>query len=142
LCRQHPPELAEGGINFKRREGDLDALGRHLLLDLKDCNREVLNDLTLLRDATLFAAQKAGATVLKEYFHQFAPQGVSGAVIIAESHLSLHTWPEHGYAAIDIFTCGDTVKADVAAQLLIEKLESKDPAIMEIKRGVLVAQPV
>lgn len=120
----------------------MDALGKHLLLELKDCNREVLDDLTFLEQVLVSAAEKAGATVLQKYFHQFAPQGVSGAVIIAESHLSLHTWPEHGYAAADIFTCGDTVKPEAAAQFLIEKLDSKDPAVMEIRRGVLVAQPV
>lgn len=119
----------------------MDALGKHLLLELKDCNREVLNDLTYLENVFVSAAQEAGATVLGKYFHQFAPQGVSGAVIIAESHLSLHTWPEHGYAAVDIFTCGDTVRTQRAADLLIEKLGSKNPSIMEIKRGVLGTQP-
>lgn len=119
----------------------MDALGKHLLLELNDCNREVLNDLTYLENVLVSVAQEAGATVLGKYFHQFAPQGVSGAVIIAESHLSLHTWPEHGYAAVDIFTCGDTVNTELAAESLIEKLESKDPAIMEIKRGILAGQP-
>ena len=119
----------------------MNALGIHLLLELKDCNREVLDDLTYLQSVLVAAAQEAGATVLEDYFHHFAPQGVSGAVIIAESHLSLHTWPEHGYAAVDIFTCGDTVNTELAARLLIEKLQSKDPAIMEIKRGVLVTEP-
>ena len=119
----------------------MDALGKHLLLELKDCNQEVLNDLTYLENVLVSAAQEAGATVLGKYFHQFAPQGVSGAVIIAESHLSLHTWPEHGYAAVDIFTCGDTVRTQRAADLLIEKLESKDPSTMEIKRGILGTQP-
>ena len=118
------------------------ALGRHLLLELKDCNREVLNDLSFLQNVMVSAAQEAGATVLEKYFHQFSPQGVSGAVIIAESHLSLHTWPEYGYAAADIFTCGDTVRAETAADFLVEKLESKDPTVMEIKRGVLAAQLV
>lgn len=124
---------------LKGREGDLNALGKHLLLELKDCNKEVLNDLNFLKDALLSAAEEAGATVVGESFHQFAPQGVSGTVIIAESHIFLHTWPEYGYAAVDIFTCGDTVKADVAAELLIKRLETKDPTIIELKRGVLVS---
>lgn len=112
------------------------ALGKHLLLELKDCNQEVLNDLTYLQDAMLTAADQAGATVLEKYFHQFSPQGVSGAVIIAESHLSLHTWPEYGYAAVDIFTCGDTVSTEAAAEFLIQRLESRDPVVMEIRRGI------
>ncbi|OGO04944.1 MAG: S-adenosylmethionine decarboxylase proenzyme [Chloroflexi bacterium RBG_13_54_8] len=118
----------------------MNALGNHLLLELKDCNREVLNDLSFLQNALVSAAEEAGATVLAKYFHQFSPQGVSGAIIIAESHLSLHTWPEHGYAAVDIFTCGNTVNAEAAADLLIEKLQSKDPAVMEIKRGLLIKE--
>jgi S-adenosylmethionine decarboxylase proenzyme len=64
---------------------------------------------------------------------------VSGAVLIAESHLSLHTWPEHGYAAVDIFTCGDSVNSELAAELLIKSLESRDATVMEIKRGVFVS---
>ena len=127
----------EGIKIFKRGEGDLNALGKHLLLELKDCNKEVLNDLSFLKDALLSAAEEAGAIVVGESFHQFAPQGVSGAVLIAESHLFLHTWPEYGYAAVDIFTCGDSVKSDVAAELLIKRLESKDPSIVELKRGIL-----
>ena len=122
-----------------RREGDLNALGKHLLLDLKDCNREVLDDLNFLQNALVSAAQEAGATVVGKHFHRFAPQGVSGAVLIAESHLSLHTWPEHGYAAVDIFTCGDSVNSELAAELLIKSLESKDASVMEIKRGVFVS---
>jgi S-adenosylmethionine decarboxylase len=124
---------------LKRREGDLNALGRHILLELKDCNREVLNNLDLLQDVLCSAAQEAGATVLEKHFHHFSPQGVSGAVIIAESHLALHTWPEYGYAALDIFTCGDSVKPEVAVELLIKIFESKDPTIIELKRGVLVS---
>ena len=117
----------------------MNALGRHMLLELKDCNREVLNNLDLLQDVLCSAAQEAGATVLEKHFHHFSPQGVSGAVIIAESHLALHTWPEYGYAALDIFTCGDSVKPEVAVELLIKIFESKDPTIIELKRGVLVS---
>ena len=117
----------------------MNALGRHILLELKDCNREVLNNLDLLQDALCSAAQEAGATVLERHFHHFSPQGVSGAVIIAESHLAVHTWPEYGYAALDIFTCGESVKPEVAVELLIKIFESKDPTIIELKRGVLVS---
>ena len=117
----------------------MNALGKQLLLELKDCKREMLDDLSFLQDALVAAAEKAGATVLGEHFHQFAPQGVSGAVIIAESHFALHTWPEYGYAAVDIFTCGDSVKPEVALEFLIKMLESKDPTIVELKRGVLIS---
>ena len=116
----------------------MNALGRHLLVELNDCNREVLNDLDLLRDAMLTAAIKCGAVILGDSFHRFSPQGVSGVVVIAESHLSVHTWPEYGYAAVDVFTCGTTVNPQTAAEVLIEKLGSKNHSLTEIPRGVMV----
>ncbi len=115
----------------------MNALGKHLLLELKDCDREVLNDLDLLKSILLAAASEAGATVLGESFHQFNPHGVSGVVIIAESHLFIHTWPECGYAAVDIFTCGDSVQPGKAAQKLIRGLGAKSHSILEIQRGIL-----
>ena len=86
------------------------ALGKHLLLELNDCDPKLLNDIGLIREIMLAAANESGATVLGESFHQFSPQGVSGVILIAESHLSVHTWPEHGYAGADILTCGTRVK--------------------------------
>jgi S-adenosylmethionine decarboxylase proenzyme len=117
----------------------LNALGRHLLLELQDCDREVLNDLGFLRQAMLAAAIESGATVMGESFHHFSPQGVSGVVIIAESHLSIHTWPEHGYAAVDVFTCGTSVEPRKAAEVLIERLGAKSHSMMELQRGLLAA---
>jgi S-adenosylmethionine decarboxylase len=116
----------------------LNALGRHLLVELHDCDREALNDLDLIREAMLKAAVDCGAVVLGESFHRFSPQGVSGVVVIAESHISIHTWPEHGYAAADVFTCGTSVNPEIAAKVLIEKLKSKNHTLTEIKRGILV----
>ncbi len=118
----------------------MDALGRHLLLELRECNKAVLDDLKYLENALVSAAREAGATVLDKSFHHFAPQGVSGVVLIAESHLSLHTWPEHAYAAVDIFTCGSTVRIEVAADALIRQLGSKDPSVLEVKRGMFVRE--
>jgi S-adenosylmethionine decarboxylase len=117
----------------------LNALGRHLLVELQDCDREVLDDLGFLRKVVLEAAIACGAVVLGDSFHRFSPQGVSGVVVIAESHLSIHTWPEYAYAAVDIFTCGTTVEPRKAAEVLIEKLGSKNPSLTEIQRGILVA---
>ncbi len=116
----------------------MNALGRHLLVELYDCDREALNDLDLLRDVMVKAAIDCGAVVLGDSFHRFSPQGVSGVVVIAESHLSIHTWPEYGYAAVDVFTCGTTVNPEKAAEVLIEKLGSKNHSMTEIPRGVLV----
>ena len=117
----------------------MNVLGRHLLVELQDCNREVLNNLSFLRDAMVAAAIDSGALVLGESFHHFSPQGVSGVVIIAESHLSIHTWPEYGYAAVDIFSCGTAVKPQKAADTLVGKLEAKNHSLQEIQRGILAA---
>ena len=116
----------------------MNALGRHLLVELYDCDRDALNDLDLIRDVMVQAAIECGAVVLGESFHRFSPQGVSGVVVIAESHLSIHTWPEYGYAAVDVFTCGTTVNPEKAAEVLIERLGSRNHSLMEIPRGVLV----
>ena len=115
----------------------MNALGKHLLLELKGCEKEVLNDISFLKEALMAAAGEAGATVLGESFHQFNPQGVSGVVMIAESHLVIHTWPEYGYASADIFTCGDSVQPEKAAETLVRKLGSKNHSIIEMQRGIL-----
>ncbi len=117
----------------------MNALGKHILLELKDCNREALNDLDYLKSTLREAAEKCGATILGETFHLYSPQGVSGVVTIAESHLFIHTWPEYGYAAADIFTCGSTVRPEVAAEVLVDRLDSKNYSVIEIQRGLLVA---
>jgi S-adenosylmethionine decarboxylase len=116
----------------------LNALGRHILVELHDCDKEALNNLDLIREVMRKAAIDCGAVILGESFHRFSPQGVSGVVVIAESHISIHTWPEYGYAAVDVFTCGTSVNPEIAAQVLIEKLGSKNHTLTEIKRGVLV----
>jgi S-adenosylmethionine decarboxylase len=109
-----------------------------LLVELYDCDKEALNDLGFIRKTMADAAIVCGAVVLGDSFHRFSPQGVSGVVIIAESHLSIHTWPEYGYAAVDVFTCGTSVQPEKAAGVLIAKLGSRNHSLMEIPRGVLV----
>ncbi len=113
------------------------ALGRHLLLELENCNKEMLDDSDFLRDCLNEAAIKCGATVVGESFYHFSPCGVSGVVNIAESHISIHTWPEYSYAAVDVFTCGDDVKPDEAAKLIVEKLEAKNYSVVELRRGIV-----
>ena len=117
----------------------MEALGRHVLLELRDCNVDKLDDLPFLRKTMLHAAEETGATIIDDIFHQFSPYGVTGVVAIAESHLCIHTWPEHAYAAVDIFTCGAAFNPTEAAHLIIEALESKDPDLSEVERGVLNA---
>ena len=115
----------------------MEALGRHVLLELRDCNAAKLDDLPYLKGTMMHAAVETGATIIGEIFHQFAPQGVTGVIAIAESHLCIHTWPEFGYAAVDIFTCGAAFDPTEAAHLIVAALESKDPEITEVIRGQL-----
>ncbi|MQF48683.1 adenosylmethionine decarboxylase [SAR202 cluster bacterium AC-647-N09_OGT_505m] len=115
----------------------MNALGTHILLELKDCNRDLLDNLPYIQNALLEAAEETGATVIGQSFHQFSPQGVTGVLAIAESHLCIHTWPEYGYAAVDIFTCGEGFQPRKAANLVVQSLESKEHSITEIKRGIL-----
>jgi len=115
----------------------LHALGTHLLVELRDCNPKIIKDLAKVKNALVSAAKEAKATIVDISFHEFNPFGISGMVIIAESHLSIHTWPEYSYAAVDIFTCGDLIKPEVAASFLIKEFESKTPSIVELKRGIL-----
>lgn len=115
----------------------MNALGTHLLAELRDCDRDRLDDLAYIREALLSAATEVGATILGDTFHQFSPQGVTGIVAIAESHLSIHTWPEYGYAALDVFTCGTSFIPAKAARLVIQRLDCKNPEIVEIPRGKL-----
>ena len=115
----------------------MQALGQHLLVELRDCNKILLNNLEMTRAFMVSAAKEARATVIGAHFHEFSPHGISGVVIIAESHLSIHTWPEYGYAAVDVFTCGDVLQPSVAADYLVQKFECKNPSLIEVKRGTL-----
>jgi S-adenosylmethionine decarboxylase len=108
-----------------------------LLVELKDSNSKILNDIKKVQEILISAARQAKATIVEISFHKFSPFGISGVVVIAESHLTIHTWPEYGFAAVDIFTCGDLLKPEVAASYLIEKFQSKNPSMVEIKRGLL-----
>ncbi len=111
-------------------------LGIHLLIEFCSCNRQKLDTLDYLESAMSRAAAAAGATVLKTAFQDFNPQGVSGVVVIAESHLTIHTWPEHGYAAVDIFTCGTRVDPWKAVEYLEQELEAGSTHVKDFQRGL------
>ena len=120
----------------------MNSLGRHVLVDLYDCDPALLDDLKFIEKSMKQAAVGAGATVVDASFHPFNPCGVSGIVAIQESHLAIHTWPEYGYAAADIFTCGSSVEPEIAAQVLIDRLESRNPSISVIRRGTQALTPI
>jgi len=113
----------------------LNTFGRHLLVEYYDCDEKVLDDLERIEELLVDAAKEAKATVVRSTFHRFAPQGVSGVIVIEESHLSIHTWPEHGYAAVDFYTCGDA-SPDKAHPVLRDGLKAQRFEMMVINRGV------
>ncbi len=110
------------------------ALGRHILVEFLNCKADVLNDVVQIEKAMVEAAQIAGATVINSTFHHFSPYGVSGVVVIQESHLAIHTWPEYRYAAVDLFTCGDTVDPWVSFEFLKKAFDASYSAL-EMNRG-------
>ncbi|MBU8933897.1 MAG: adenosylmethionine decarboxylase [candidate division Zixibacteria bacterium] len=111
-------------------------LGRHLVVELSQCDCEQLDDLDFLERCLNEAVRCSGATKVKSVFHRYNPQGVSGVVVIAESHCSIHTWPEYGYAAVDFFTCGETVDPYKAFESLRSALKAGDVQVRELKRGI------
>ncbi len=113
------------------------ALGRHILCEAFGCDAGVINDRDRVEEIMVQAALEAGAEVREVAFHRFSPQGVSGVVVISESHLAIHTWPEIGFAAIDVFTCGENVDPWQACNYLIKQFKAQNATTTEIKRGVL-----
>jgi len=112
------------------------ALGRHLLCEYHGCDRELLNRPADIRRELVAAVTLAGATPLHEVVHAFSPHGVTGVVVIAESHFAIHTWPEHGFAAVDLFTCGATVDPYAAFEHLRSALRAETHSVVEIRRGL------
>jgi S-adenosylmethionine decarboxylase len=115
----------------------LKALGRHVLAEMYDCDPGILNDHEKIENILIEGAKAAQATIVESVFHKFNPYGVSGVVVIAESHLTVHTWPEYGYAALDLFTCGEEINPWVAFEYIAKKMKSKNYTTMEVKRGTL-----
>jgi spermidine synthase len=110
-------------------------LGRHLIADIYRCDRAALDDVAVVREMMLAATAAVGGTRLTDAFHHFEPHGVSGTVVIAESHLSIHTWPEHGYAAVDIFTCGGLDPCR-GLEVLRASLSAGEIVCQEVRRGI------
>jgi len=99
-----------------------DTVGKHCILELYGCDGTKLDDELFLRATITAAAKRAGATLLNLITHRFEPQGVTGLALLAESHISIHTWPESGYAAVDVFTCGDHTMPEKACAVLVDEL--------------------
>ena len=111
-------------------------LGCHLIVEFCGCNQEILDNVDYIKNHMVIAVEKAGATVVGEMFHKFNPLGTSGAVILAESHFTIHTWPELGYAAMDFFTCGDRCDPYKGFEYLKTVFQSVSEKVTELDRGL------
>jgi len=114
-------------------------LGHHWIVDLHDCPAGLLDDHDLIRNQLKETTDRYGLSLLKIVSNQFEPQGVTAVGLLAESHLSIHTWPEHCYAAVDIFTCGSDQHLHAACQFIANSLKAKQSTVLRLQRGVLTA---
>jgi len=117
------------------------SLGRHLLIEYYECSTEAINNKDLIREAMIEAAKRANATIVTDVFHRFNPHGVSGVVVIAESHIAIHSWPEHRCASVDIFSCSDKMTPEVVEGFLKDVFKAKHMVKMEVERGKIPFQP-
>lgn len=121
-------------ISFFPTSTESSTLGRQVVLDLYDCDHAVLDDLAAVEAAMLGAARAAQATIVTQTFHRFSPWGISGVVVISESHLAIHTWPERGFAAVDVFTCGP-IGIEDACRFLVEAFRCRRYRTRHVVRG-------
>jgi len=122
---------------FDRREViAMESLGKHIIAELFHCDEFILNDPVKIEEVMMAAAQLSKATIIKPFFHQFSPYGISGVIVIAESHYTIHTWPEYGYAAVDVFTCGD-LDTQIGLEHIKQELRSEKCSIFQLQRGIL-----
>lgn len=110
-------------------------LARHTLLELHGCDPALLNAPGPLKELLVDAVRRGHGTIVTEVFHTFSPHGVSGVIVIAESHVAIHTWPEHGYAAVDIFSCGSKLDHAVIRDCIQANLKAANVESRELSRG-------
>ena len=115
-------------------------VGKHILIDLHGCNSELLKKVEYISEAMMTAARKSEATIVGRFFKQFDPWGVSGVIIIAESHITVHTWPEYGLASVDYFSCSEEPKIYKAIEHLKTALDAKWVEEIEVRRGSMKIQ--
>ncbi len=123
-----------------QKEGSY-ALGRQLTIEYYECGKKILLNQDLVEAALLKAAKDSGATVINSSFHTFEPQGISGVVVIAESHFTVHAWPEHDYAAVDIFTCGDNIDLELAINSMKDSFQSENVVISSDQNRGIISKP-
>lgn len=113
------------------------SLGNHLIIELYECHSDMINDAKQVEERLIEAVRISGAKMVQSVIHKFNPHGISGVIVIEESHFSVHTWPEYGYCALDIFTCGDEIDYYSALHYLKNEFQAQNLSVTEMKRGML-----
>lgn len=126
-------------VSHQLNEKPLINVGVHCVLELYDCSPELLNNRPFITQALRDAAKIAQSTLMGEVNHQFTPHGVTALALLAESHISIHTWPEDGYAAVDVFTCGEHTKPEEACQYLAKILQAGNHVLLKFPRRRIMA---
>lgn len=111
-------------------------LGMHYLAEFFNCDKLKINDASFIEKLMIEATNLSGAHIIKPFFHQFSPQGISGVIVIAESHIAIHTWPEHCYAAVDLFSCAN-FDYKTALNHIRKKIDAQYHYVAQVKRGIL-----
>lgn len=126
--------------SYLENDTPLVPVGSHCILELYECTKDLLNDVGFITEALEEGVKEADSTLLKELTYQFEPYGVTALALLAESHVSLHTWPEIGYVAVDMFTCGEHAEPEKACKYLVKAFQAKNHVLLKIPRGRLTPQ--
>ncbi|HHT9122110.1 MAG TPA: adenosylmethionine decarboxylase [Candidatus Wunengus sp. YC63] len=118
----------------------LTTLGKHIILEMWGCCKDTIDNVEVVKEILVKATESVKATLVDVVCHRFSPYGVTGVAILAESHIAVHTWPEHGYAAADIFICGSAINPRDAASYMTEAFFAKETSCLELKRGEYVSK--
>jgi len=139
--RMEPPRFDIDLAPASLRQDDTRSLGTHLLVELYGCEPRTLERVSEVAHALVRAAHASKAQIVSHFFHEFEPYGVSGVVVIEESHYTIHTWPEHRYAAVDLFYCSESVEAEQALEVLRETFKPERVEVMLVRRGAAPCAP-
>ncbi|MBE7444807.1 MAG: adenosylmethionine decarboxylase [Planctomycetia bacterium] len=120
----------------------MNALGRHLILETWGCCKDIIDNVDVVTEILTKAAESIRATLVNVVCHRFSPYGVTGVAILAESHISVHTWPEYAYAAVDIFICDSTINPQDAASFITQAFHAKEFSLLELKRGDFLSKRI
>lgn len=120
----------------------MDTLGRHVILEMWGCCKAIIDNVDSVKEILIKATEVTKATLVDVVCHRFSPYGVTGVAILAESHISVHTWPEYGYAAVDIFICGNTINPMNAASYMTSGFHAKETSTLELGRGDFLSKKI